>query len=173
MKEWNSWIPFIPATSTIILQTYSFHCCSIKVLLLIVKPSRIMMFSTWQFFASSLLQNCINQFTTLAQSQKCRFIGNICLGKQVSLAQLRPFYHAIVMVIVVCTMVMLGVAYVTMVMVGVVCYHGDSKWDAAGGLASSYPLALTSSVFHIFDQAKKSLGDKVTGGCWRNVCSEN
>lgn len=77
-----------------------------------------MTFSTWIFFASSLLQNCINQFTALAQSEKCRFIGNVCLGKHVTLAQLRPFYHAIVMVSVVC---------VTMVMVSVVHYHGDGK----------------------------------------------
>lgn len=42
-------------------------------------------------------QNVINQFTTLAESEKCRFIGNVCLGKDVSLAQLRPFYHALVL----------------------------------------------------------------------------
>lgn len=44
-------------------------------------------------------QNCINQFTTLAQSGSCRFIGNVCLGMGgVTLAQLRPYYHAIVLV---------------------------------------------------------------------------
>jgi adrenodoxin-NADP+ reductase len=44
-----------------------------------------------------IVQNCINQFTTLAKSGQCRFIGNVGLGRDVSLAQLRPYYHAIVM----------------------------------------------------------------------------
>ena len=50
------------------------------------------------FFLSA--QNCINQFTVLAQSERCRFIGNVCFGKDVSLTQLRPYYHAVVMVCV-------------------------------------------------------------------------
>lgn len=48
--------------------------------------------------AQYALQNCINQFTTLAKTEQCRFIGNVGLGRDVSLAQLRPYYHAVVMV---------------------------------------------------------------------------
>ena len=44
------------------------------------------------------MQNCINQFTTLAKSEQCRFIGNVGLGRDITLAQLRPYYHAVVMV---------------------------------------------------------------------------
>ena len=47
---------------------------------------------------TDIVQNCINQFTTLAKSGQCRFIGNVGLGRDVNLAQLRPYYHAIVMV---------------------------------------------------------------------------
>lgn len=45
-----------------------------------------------------IFQNCINQFTVLGKTEQCRFIGNVGLGRDVSLAQLRPYYHAIVMV---------------------------------------------------------------------------
>jgi len=44
------------------------------------------------------IQNCINHFTTLAKSKQCRFIGNVCLGRDMTLAQLRPYYHGLVMV---------------------------------------------------------------------------
>ena len=44
------------------------------------------------------VQNCINQFTTLAKSEQCRFIGNVGLGRDITLERLRPFYHAVVMV---------------------------------------------------------------------------
>lgn len=35
---------------------------------------------------------------TLAGSGKCRFIGNVAVGEDVSLSELQPFYHAVVMV---------------------------------------------------------------------------
>jgi NADPH-dependent glutamate synthase beta subunit-like oxidoreductase len=44
------------------------------------------------------LQNCINQFSTLVEAGKCRFIGNTSVGKEVSLSQLESFYHAVVLV---------------------------------------------------------------------------
>lgn len=44
------------------------------------------------------LQNCINQFSALADSGKCCFIGNIGVGKDVAVTQLQAFYHAVVMV---------------------------------------------------------------------------
>ena len=40
----------------------------------------------------------INQFSALAETDRCRFIGNVSLGKDITLAQLRPFYHALVLV---------------------------------------------------------------------------
>ncbi len=44
------------------------------------------------------MQNCINQFTSLAQSGKCRFFGNVRVGEDVSVSTLRSLYHAVVMV---------------------------------------------------------------------------
>jgi len=44
------------------------------------------------------VQNCINQFIILAKSEQCCFIGNVGLGRDVTLAQLRPYYHAVGMV---------------------------------------------------------------------------
>lgn len=49
-------------------------------------------------FHRDFVQNCINQFTTLAKSEQCRFIGNVGLGRDITLAQLRPYYHAVVLV---------------------------------------------------------------------------
>ncbi|CAI8055101.1 NADPH:adrenodoxin oxidoreductase, mitochondrial [Geodia barretti] len=43
------------------------------------------------------IKNCINQFTVLARKEQCRFIGNVGLGQDVGLAQLRPHYHAVVL----------------------------------------------------------------------------
>ena len=40
----------------------------------------------------------MHHFTKLAQSERCCFIGNIGLGKDVTLAQLQPFYNAVVLV---------------------------------------------------------------------------
>ena len=44
------------------------------------------------------MQNCIKLFTALAKTKKCRFIGKVALGQDISLSQLRPHYHAIVLV---------------------------------------------------------------------------
>lgn len=43
------------------------------------------------------VKNCINQFTELARSGHCRFIGNVSVGTDVSLSQLTPHYHAVVL----------------------------------------------------------------------------
>eukprot|EP00731_Ephydatia_muelleri_P028922 Em0020g566a len=43
------------------------------------------------------VKNVINQFSALAESDRCRFIGNVSLGKDITLAQLQPFYHALVL----------------------------------------------------------------------------
>lgn len=47
---------------------------------------------------SPLSQNCANYLTSIASQPHCRFIGNVTLGKDVSLAQLQAHYHAVVMV---------------------------------------------------------------------------
>ena len=44
------------------------------------------------------IQNVINQFTTLAKSERCRFIGNINVGKDVTTNDIIRFYNAVVMV---------------------------------------------------------------------------
>lgn len=44
------------------------------------------------------MQNVINQFTTLAKSERCRFIGNVQVGVNVLVAQLRSMYSAVVLV---------------------------------------------------------------------------
>lgn len=43
------------------------------------------------------IKNVTHHFTKLAQSERCCFIGNIGLGKDVTLAQLQPFYNAVVL----------------------------------------------------------------------------
>ena len=43
-------------------------------------------------------QNCINQFTTTAQSNRCSFIGNVNIGKDVKITELLQAYDAVVLV---------------------------------------------------------------------------
>ena len=43
-------------------------------------------------------QNCINQFTTTAQSDRCSFIGNVDIGKDVNVGELLQAYDAVVLV---------------------------------------------------------------------------
>ena len=47
---------------------------------------------------SYFLQNCINQFTATAQSDRCSFIGNVNIGKDVKIAEMLQVYDAVVMV---------------------------------------------------------------------------
>ena len=44
------------------------------------------------------MQNCINQFTTTASSDRCTFIGNVNVGKDVKLTELLQAYDAVILV---------------------------------------------------------------------------
>lgn len=44
------------------------------------------------------VKNVINTFTKVAENERVRFIGNLSLGKDVSLQQLREAYNAVVLV---------------------------------------------------------------------------
>lgn len=44
---------------------------------------------------SSWPQNVINQFTALGKDPRVNFLGNVTLGKDVSLAELRQLYHGV------------------------------------------------------------------------------
>jgi adrenodoxin-NADP+ reductase len=48
------------------------------------------------------LKNCINTFTKTAQFKNVRFMGNINVGKDVSIKQLREAYHVILLVFKYC-----------------------------------------------------------------------
>lgn len=54
----------------------------------------------WNSFQTILLssQNVINQFTELAHSQRCMFVGNVAIGTQLTVDHLRNYYDVIVMV---------------------------------------------------------------------------
>lgn len=43
------------------------------------------------------LQNVINHFTQLAADARCSFLGNVTVGKDVSLVELRSRYDAVVL----------------------------------------------------------------------------
>ncbi|XP_077979619.1 NADPH:adrenodoxin oxidoreductase, mitochondrial-like [Glandiceps talaboti] len=43
------------------------------------------------------VKNCINQFTKTAQNERFEFIGNVTVGKDISVAELRDAYDAIVL----------------------------------------------------------------------------
>ena len=40
----------------------------------------------------------VNQFTELARSDRCMFVGNVAIGTQLTVDHLRNYYDAIVMV---------------------------------------------------------------------------
>lgn len=44
------------------------------------------------------VKNVINQFTKVAQHPNVNYYGNVTLGKDVSLNQLRQHYHAVLLV---------------------------------------------------------------------------
>lgn len=44
------------------------------------------------------VKNVINTFTKTAKSPKLRFVGNVKLGQDLSLQELRDAYHAVVLV---------------------------------------------------------------------------
>lgn len=44
------------------------------------------------------VKNVINTFTKTASNNNVRFIGNVSLGADISLAQLKHSYHAVVLV---------------------------------------------------------------------------
>jgi adrenodoxin-NADP+ reductase len=43
-------------------------------------------------------QNCINQFTTTAKHERCRFVGNVHVGRDVSLKELKSVYDVVILV---------------------------------------------------------------------------
>ncbi|KAB7507074.1 NADPH:adrenodoxin oxidoreductase, mitochondrial [Armadillidium nasatum] len=43
------------------------------------------------------VKNCINGFTELSKNERFSFIGNVTIGKDVTLNQLKEAYHAVVM----------------------------------------------------------------------------
>jgi len=44
------------------------------------------------------VKNVINTFTKTASNEHFRFIGNVSLGRHITLAQLKHSYHAVVLV---------------------------------------------------------------------------
>lgn len=44
------------------------------------------------------VQNVINTFTQTARSGRCAYHGNISVGRDVTVAELRQAYHAVVLV---------------------------------------------------------------------------
>ena len=50
------------------------------------------------FLFSLISQNCINQFTATARSERCSFIGNVNVGEDVKVADLLQAYDAVVLV---------------------------------------------------------------------------
>lgn len=53
----------------------------------------------WIYCLFSFLQNISNQFTKTAASDRCRFIGNVNVGTDVTVQELRNCYTAVVLVI--------------------------------------------------------------------------
>jgi adrenodoxin-NADP+ reductase len=47
------------------------------------------------------VKNVINTFTKTAKSPQLRFVGNVALGRDLSLKELRDAYHAVVLVCIV------------------------------------------------------------------------
>lgn len=45
------------------------------------------------------VKNCINQFTKVANQENINFFGNVTLGKDISLDNLRLHYDAVLLVI--------------------------------------------------------------------------
>jgi hypothetical protein len=43
----------------------------------------------------NLQQIVVNQFSRVAQHERCSFFGNVTLGSSVSLAELRRLYHVV------------------------------------------------------------------------------
>lgn len=43
----------------------------------------------------NLQQIVINQFSRVAQHERCSFLGNVTLGSSVSLSELRKLYHVV------------------------------------------------------------------------------
>jgi len=43
----------------------------------------------------NLQQIVVNQFSRVAQHERCSFFGNVTLGSSVSLAELRKLYHVV------------------------------------------------------------------------------
>lgn len=41
-------------------------------------------------------QIVVNQFSRVAQNDRCSFIGNVTLGSSISLSELRELYHVVV-----------------------------------------------------------------------------
>lgn len=49
-------------------------------------------------FAVFFSQNVVNTFTQTAQHQRCRFHGNVSVGADISVEELKNAYHAVVLV---------------------------------------------------------------------------
>ena len=48
------------------------------------------------------LQNVINTFTQTALNKRCNFLGNVSIGDDISIEQLRQSYTAVVLVSLTC-----------------------------------------------------------------------
>jgi len=46
-------------------------------------------------YAANPLQNVINQFTRIAQDPRVSFLGNVCVGKDVTVEELRRIYSLV------------------------------------------------------------------------------
>ena len=44
------------------------------------------------------VKNCTNSFSKLMTERNCSFYGNISLGKDISVEELRQYYHSVVVV---------------------------------------------------------------------------
>lgn len=45
--------------------------------------------------SDNLKQIVVNQFTRVAQNERCSFLGNVNLGSAISLPELRELYHVV------------------------------------------------------------------------------
>lgn len=58
-------------------------------------------------------QNVINTFTSTAKNARCQFVGNVTVGRDISLQDLRNHYTAVVLVTSYYHLFLLSIAYTT------------------------------------------------------------
>lgn len=73
--------------------TYVF-CVMLFVLMFLIACSTLYLC----FFFLLLLQNCIHAFTQTAQNERCSFLGNVEVGRDITVADLQQAYTAVVLV---------------------------------------------------------------------------